>query len=84
MAFSSIDPAYLAQQYTQIERAGKDGLLKAQQNRFSTLLASYKKLETSLGGMRDLLTGFTTNKELLSNTATTSADHTYVLKSLSC
>lgn len=74
MAFSSIDPAYLAQQYTQIERAGKDGLLKAQQNRFSTLLASYKKLETSLGGMRDLLTGFTTNKELLSNTATTSAD----------
>lgn len=74
MAFSSIDPAYLAQQYTQIERAGKDGVLKAQQNRFSTLLASYKKLETSLGGMRDLLTGFTTNKELLSNTATTSAD----------
>ncbi len=74
MAFSSIDPAYLAQQYTQIERASKDGVLKAQQNRFSTLLASYKKLETSLGGMRDLLTGFTTNKELLSNTATTSAD----------
>lgn len=74
MAFSSIDPAYLAQQYTQIERASKDGVLKAQQNRFSTLLASYKKLETSLGGMRDLLTGFTTNKDLLSNIATTNAD----------
>lgn len=74
MAFSSIDPAYLAQQYTQIERAGKDGVLKAQQNRFTTLLASYKKLETSLGSMRDLLTGFTTNNELLSNTATTSAE----------
>ncbi|WP_306520047.1 flagellar filament capping protein FliD [Rheinheimera sp.] len=74
MAFSSIDPAYLAQQYTQIERAGKDGVLKAQQNRFTTLLASYKKLETSLGSMRDLLTGFTTNNELLSNTATTSVD----------
>lgn len=74
MAFSSIDPAYLAQQYTQIERAGKDGVLKAQQNRFSTLLASYKKLETSLGSMKDLLTGFTTNNELLSNAATSSAD----------
>lgn len=74
MAFSSIDPAYLAQQYTQIERAGKDGVLKAQQNRFSTLLASYKKLETSLGSMKDLLTGFTTNNELLSNSATSSAD----------
>ncbi len=74
MAFSSIDPAYLAQQYTQIERAGKDGVLKAQQNRFSSLLASYKKLETSLGSMRDLLTSFTTNNELLSNAATSSAD----------
>lgn len=74
MAFSSIDPAYLAQQYTQIERSGKDGVLKAQQNRFSTLLASYKKLETSLGSMRDLISGFTTNNQLLSNTATTSGD----------
>lgn len=74
MAFSSIDPAYLAQQYTQIERSSKDNALKTQQNRFSTLLSSYQKLETSLGSMRDLLESFTKDKELLSNTASTSAD----------
>jgi flagellar hook-associated protein 2 len=74
MAYSSIDPAYLAQQYTQIERASKDNVLKAQQNRFSTLLSSYKKLETSLGSMQDLLKSFTKDKELLSNTATTNQD----------
>jgi flagellar hook-associated protein 2 len=74
MAFSSIDPAYLAQQYTQIERASKDNVLKTQQTRFSTLLSSFKKLETSLTDMQSLLKGFTTNKELLSNTATTNQD----------
>ncbi|MBU0913020.1 MAG: flagellar filament capping protein FliD [Gammaproteobacteria bacterium] len=74
MAYSSIDPAYLAQQYTQIERAGKDQVLKAQQNRFSTLLSSYQKLETSLTSMQDLLKSFTKDKELLSNTATTNQD----------
>ncbi len=74
MAFSSIDPAYLAQQYTQIERSGKDNVLKAQQNRFSTLLSSYKKLETSLSSMQDLLKSFTKDKELLANTATTNLD----------
>lgn len=74
MAFSSIDPAYLAQQYTQIERSSKDEVLKAQQSRFTTLLSSYQKLETSLGSMRDLLESFTKDKELLSNTATSSAD----------
>ncbi|MDR7121107.1 flagellar filament capping protein FliD [Rheinheimera soli] len=74
MAFSSIDPAYLAQQYTQIERASKDNVLKAQQNRFSTLLSSYKKLETSLSSMQDLLKSFTKDKELLANTATTNQD----------
>lgn len=74
MAYSSIDPAYLAQQYTQIERSGKDNVLKAQQNRFSTLLSSYKKLETSLSSMQDLLKSFTKDKELLSNTATTNLD----------
>ncbi len=74
MAFSSIDPAYLAQQYTQIERSSKDEVLKAQQSRFTTLLSSYQKLETSLGSMRDLLESFTKDKELLSNTASTSAD----------
>jgi flagellar hook-associated protein 2 len=74
MAFSSIDPAYLAQQYTQIERAGKDQVLSAQQNRFSTLLSSYKKLETSLSSMQDLLKSFTKDKELLSNTASTNLD----------
>lgn len=74
MAFSSIDPAYLAQQYTQIERSSKDGVLKAQQTRFTTLLSSYQKLETSLGSMQDLLESFTKDKELLSNMASTSAD----------
>lgn len=74
MAFSSIDPAYLAQQYTQIERSSKDEVLKAQQSRFTTLLSSYQKLETSLGSMQDLLESFTKDKELLSNTASTSAD----------
>jgi flagellar hook-associated protein 2 len=74
MAYSSIDPAYLAQQYTQIERSGKDQVLKAQQNRYSTLLSSYKKLETSLSSMQDLLKSFTKDKELLSNTATTNQD----------
>jgi flagellar hook-associated protein 2 len=74
MAFSSIDPAYLAQQYTQIERSSKDEVLKAQQTRFTTLLSSYQKLETSLSSMHDLLESFTTDKELLSNTASTSAD----------
>lgn len=72
MAYSSIDPAYLAQQYTLIERSGKDNVLKAQQNRYSTLLSSYKKLETSLTSMQDLLKNF--DKELLSNTATTNQD----------
>ena len=74
MAYSSIDPAYLAQQYTQIERSGKDNVLKAQQNRFSTLLSSYKKLETSLSSMQDLLKSFTKDKDLLANTATTNQD----------
>lgn len=72
MAYSSIDPAYLAQQYTQIERSSKDNVLKAQQTRFSTLLSSYKKLETSLSSMQDLLKSF--DKELLANTAKTNAD----------
>lgn len=74
MAYSSIDPAYLAQQYTQIERSSKDNVLKAQQNRFSTLLSSYKKLETSLSSMQDLLKSFTKDKELLANTASTNLD----------
>ena len=74
MAFSSIDPASLAQQYTQIDRAKKDNVLKAQQDRFSSMLSSYKKLETSLSSMQDLLKSFTEDKELLSNTASTSQD----------
>ncbi|MDF3125155.1 flagellar filament capping protein FliD [Rheinheimera sp. 1928-s] len=74
MAYSSIDPAYLAQQYTQIERSSKDNVLNAQQNRFSTLLSSYKKLETSLSSMQDLLKSFTKDKELLANTASTNLD----------
>lgn len=74
MAYSNIDPASLAQQYTQIDRASKDNVLKAQQNRFSSLLSSYKKLETSLSSMQDLLKSFTKDKELLANTASTSLD----------
>lgn len=80
MAFSSIDPAYLAKQYTQIERAGKDGVLKAQQSRFSTLLSSYKKLETSLSGLQDLLKSFTTGRDLLANTASSSDDKVLAVK----
>ncbi|WP_419571410.1 flagellar filament capping protein FliD [Rheinheimera sp.] len=72
MAFSSIDPATLASQYTQIERASKDEVLKAQQTRFTGLLNSYTKLQTSLTSLNDLLTSFVKDKELLSNSGTVS------------
>ncbi|MFC4653839.1 flagellar filament capping protein FliD [Rheinheimera marina] len=72
MAFSSIDPATLASQYTQIERAGKDEVLKAQQTRFTNLLSSYTKLQTSLTSLNDLFTSFVKDKELLSNSGTVS------------
>ncbi|WP_337842393.1 flagellar filament capping protein FliD [Rheinheimera sp.] len=72
MAFSSIDPATLASQYTQIERASKDEVLKAQQTRFTGLLNSYTKLQTSLTSLNDLFTSFVKDKELLSNSGTVS------------
>lgn len=68
MAFASIDPATLASQYTQIERASKDSALKTQQTRFSNQLSAYKKLDTSLDSLNDLLTSFVSDKDLLKNT----------------
>lgn len=80
MAFSSIDPAYLAKQYTQIERAGKDKVLKTQQDRFSGLISSFKKLETSLGSMQDMLKKFSTEQDLLSNTGKSSSEEVLAIK----
>lgn len=80
MAFSSIDPAYLAKQYTQIERAGKDKVLKTQQDRFSGLISSFKKLETSLGSMQEMLKKFTTEQDLLSNTGKSSHEEVLAIK----
>lgn len=80
MAFSSIDPAYLAKQYTQIERAGKDKVLKTQQDRFSGLISSFKKLETSLSSMQDMLKKFTTEQDLLSNTGKSSSEEVLAIK----
>lgn len=80
MAFSSIDPAYLAKQYTQIERAGKDKVLKTQQDRFNGLISSFKKLETSLSSMQDMLKKFTTEQDLLSNTGKSSNEEVLAIK----
>jgi flagellar hook-associated protein 2 len=80
MAFSSIDPAYLAKQYTQIERAGKDKVLKTQQDRFNGLISSFKKLETSLSSMQDMLKKFSTEQDLLSNTGKSSSEEVLAIK----
>ena len=76
MSFMSIDPANLASQYTQIERAKKDSLLSAKTTAFNAQLNAIKKLESQLKSFVTQLGNAQKNQGLLSNTATSSNDST--------
>lgn len=76
MSFMSIDPANLASQYTQIERAKKDSLLSAKTTAFNAQLNAIKKLESQLKSFVTQLGNAKKNQGLLSNTATSSNDST--------
>lgn len=77
-SFLSIDPQYLASQYTQIERAGTDKLLSAKSSQFSAQLNAIKKLQTALKDFSTQLKDFRSSADssLLANTASSSSEST--------
>ena len=81
-SFLSIDPQYLASQYTQIERAGTDKLLSAKSNQFSAQLNAIKKLQTALKDFSTQLKDFRSSADssLLANTASSSSESTLSVK----
>lgn len=74
MSYMAIDPAQLANQYTQIDRAGKDKVLSAQYNRFNGQLTAIKSLQTSLSSFLTNLKSYRGDDGLLKNTATSTSD----------
>ncbi|MDX3774314.1 flagellar filament capping protein FliD [Chromatiaceae bacterium AAb-1] len=76
MSYMSIDPARLAYDYTQIDRAGKDKVLSTQYDRFNGQLTAIKSLQTSLSTFLTSLKSYQGNDGLLKNTATSSNDST--------
>ncbi|WP_417705541.1 flagellar filament capping protein FliD [Rheinheimera aquimaris] len=80
-SFLSIDPQYLASQYTQIERASKDQLLAGRSKQFTAQLDAIKKLQTSLSGFLTQIKDFrSADKSILANTATSSSESTLSIK----
>lgn len=83
-SYLSIDPQYLATQYTQIERAGKDQLLAGKTKQFTAQLDAIKKLQTSLGSFLTEVKNFrSADKNILANTATSSNESTLNIKASS-
>ncbi|GGO69341.1 flagellar filament capping protein FliD [Bowmanella pacifica] len=68
----SIDPAHLAQQYTQIERAAKDQSLQRKHNLFSSQIKAFNNLKSSLSDFLTKLENFQSDNSLLANQATSS------------
>jgi flagellar hook-associated protein 2 len=80
-SFLSIDPQYLANQYTQIERAGKDKLLSTKSSQFTAQLNAIKKLQTSLKDFSTQLKDFrSADSSILANTASSSSESTLSVK----
>jgi flagellar hook-associated protein 2 len=80
-SYLSIDPQYLASQYTQIERAGKDKLLSTKANQFSSQLNAIKKLQTALKDFSTQIKDFRSgDNSILANTASSSSESTLSVK----
>jgi len=68
-----IDPANLANQYTQIDRAAKDQSLSNKSSEFSTQISAFTKLQTNLTSFHESLTdNLGVDSSFLSNAATVS------------
>ncbi len=72
MAASSIDPSYLAEQYTAIERAAKDASLSAKYSLYSSQISAFNSLKTSLTDFVDSLDDILGDTGVLANQATVS------------
>lgn len=80
-SFLTIDPQYLASQYTQIERAGKDKVLANKANQFTGQLNAIRKLQTALKDFSTQLKDFRSgDNSMLANTATSSSESTLSVK----
>lgn len=85
-SYSSIDPAYLAQQYTQIERAPKEAQLNAKAQSYNSRLRAVKSLKSQLSSFQSKLADFKKSDSLLVNSTksdqesilTASADSTAI------
>lgn len=72
---TSLDPAYLAQQYTAIDRAAKDTLLQNQYNSYNTSLKAFQTLKTTLSDFTTHLESFGKDG-LLASSAKVSSSNT--------
>ncbi|TCN81729.1 flagellar filament capping protein FliD [Shewanella fodinae] len=72
---TSLDPAYLAQQYTAIDRAAKDTLLQNQYNSYNTSLKAFQTLKTTLSDFTSHLESFGKDG-LLASSAKVSSSNT--------
>ncbi|MBO1272153.1 MULTISPECIES: flagellar filament capping protein FliD [unclassified Shewanella] len=72
---TSLDPAYLAQQYTAIDRAAKDTLLQNQYNSYNTSLKAFQSLQSSLTDFVSHLKDFSADG-LLASSAKVSSSNT--------
>ncbi|MDF0535730.1 flagellar filament capping protein FliD [Shewanella sp. A32] len=72
---TSLDPAYLAQQYTAIDRAAKDTLLQNQYSGYNTSLKAFQTLQSSLSDFVSQLSSFSSDG-LLASSATVSSSST--------
>ncbi len=73
-SWMSIDPMYLATQYTQIDFAPKSALLEAQYTTYNSRLTAIKQLNSSLSSFTSSLSDYQKDDSLLVNSATSSND----------
>ncbi|KFZ38190.1 hypothetical protein HR45_06735 [Shewanella mangrovi] len=69
---TSMDPAYLAEQYTQLDRASKDQLLSSQYSEVNAELKAFTALKSSLTDFADSLSDILGDSGVLVNSATVS------------
>ncbi len=69
---SSTDPAYLAEQYTQLDRAKKDQLLAKQYNNTNAELKAFTALKSHLSEFADSLKALLKDDSVLAHSATAS------------
>ncbi|MEL0640988.1 flagellar filament capping protein FliD [Pseudoalteromonas aliena] len=70
-----IDPANLASQYTQIERASKDQLLSSKNTDFTNKIKDFDNLKSNLSSFHDdLIASLDSTTSMFSNSATVSDD----------